>query len=367
MVWWDPKRKQHVASWGKGKNRKYQRMPRGMPKAEVKDYEDRMRLADFRGRDEAPTFKEYYPRYQRILPRIRHQEASTRLKEDGMVRDHLAPFLDHLKLDQITAGLVMNLQVKLSEGDLREDRKPLAAQSVNNVMAALSKILGVAVIEGILPHNAVKSVPRVRREPRKPQFWTFEENNRFLGYCMDQDWELFQLCCFAVNTGLRPGELQGLQRECLNFEESYVKVDRNWCTKTKKINDYTKNRVERRISLSPPVWRVMLNKRNLEAKELVFSMNFNALGHNRIKPMAQSAGVKEIRFHDLRHTFGSHLMMLGKDIKVIQELMGHKKLSSTEIYVHITEDYLKGATDVMMEKQTWNLSGEAKVVPITSQ
>ena len=57
------------------------------------------------------------------------------------------------------------------------------------------------------------------------------------------------------------------------------------------------------------------------------------------------AGIEDFRFHDLRHTFASHLVMAGVDIRTVQELMGHKDIRMTMRYSHLSDAHLKEAVN----------------------
>ena len=80
----------------------------------------------------------------------------------------------------------------------------------------------------------------------------------------------------------------------------------------------------------------------------VRNVGFNTLGHNLLKLMAIKAGVPPISKHQVE----------------IRELLGHAKLSSTDIYMHLSKDDLKGATDCLVEGMPWLIDNDPKVVPL---
>ena len=61
----------------------------------------------------------------------------------------------------------------------------------------------------------------------------------------------------------------------------------------------------------------------------------------------ERAGIREFRFHDLRHTFASHLVISGASIKEVQELLGHKTLAMTTRYAHLSQEHKKKAVNLL--------------------
>lgn len=139
--------------------------------------------------------------------------------------------------------------------------------------------------------------------------------------------------------------------------------------KTKPLNPWTKGKIDRKVTVPPSIMEILSNKRGLKPDAYVFSetIPFNTLGHRLLKPMARKAGVTPIRFHDLRHTFASHCVLKGKHQVEIRDLLGHAKLSSTDIYMHLSKDDLKGATDCLVEGMPWLLNHNPKVISIHSR
>lgn len=142
--------------------------------------------------------------------------------------------------------------------------------------------------------------------------------------------------------GLRVSELVGLQLTDVHFDESYLRVLGKGnkerlvpvgARALKHIGIYTKQvRVHQNID---PKCRntVFLNLRGKElSRQSVFLL---------IKKLATEAGIKKtISPHTFRHSFATHLVEAGADLRAVQEMLGHESITTTEIYTHLDRNYL---------------------------
>ena len=185
-----------------------------------------------------------------------------------------------------------------------------------------------------------KSWKYIKHHVEFPPFDTEEDEVRFLTKdaltsLMEviDDLEFADFCMLSAYTGLRSGEL--LRLSPIDNPKDFLRIS------TKQ-----KNKKEARIPINSHA-RAIINRCLKRRKGALTLFRFNTLTwiSQKFKKYAREAGLKEARFYDLRHTFGSHLVMSGKHLKVIQELMRHKDIASTMVYAKVSPDYLKEASE----------------------
>lgn len=331
--WYDPKKKD-VKS--------YKVFPKETPLKIVREFERKAKLGLLTPADHSDrsSFSEWSEVWLNEYAKI-HKVASSVEKDQGILRNHLNPRFGDFYVDQIDIDMLYRFQRDLLENGFK-------AQSINNIFGCLSMILSHATQRGLIRLNPCKSLKRMRVVQKSPSFWTPEQSSKFLEYVRDRDFETFQLCSLALTTGMRPGELQGLLRDCIDFESGYVTIRRNYCTKTHRIVEYTKTKRDRKVEIPRPVLEGLSNKYHLKPHDRVFNFSCNSFGKRKIQKYAKECGVPPIRFHDLRHTFASQLAMMNVHQVMIRDLLGHTKLDTTNVYMHLAEDSKRGVTSKLV-------------------
>lgn len=179
------------------------------------------------------------------------------------------------------------------------------------------------------------------------------ERERFIKWCRERgqvappplerfDGHLTPLTLIALGTGLRRGELFGLQWESVDFAKRQIRVTAS----TSKVN---KGRV---IPMGKEVHELLTAiKPAGAAKGLVFASPVSGERMVTIKKawggVVEAAALTDFRFHDLRHSFASKLAMAGIDLNTIRELLGHSDLKMTLRYSHLQPDHLASAVAVL--------------------
>jgi len=229
---------------------------------------------------------------------------------------HLSP-LNNLDLPKITDERIEALKAKLVSD--------LAPVTVNGVLQVLSSILNRAVAWGYIEGNPMKRVSRVKVPHREMQYLTPEEIQCLLSASENY----YPLFLTAVMTGLRKSELLRLTRADVDTNRGLLIV-----------RGETKSKQSRRaVELTPTNLEVLSTMP--EGKLFPFSERQVGLA---LKRVLARAGLKDIRFHDLRHTYAALMISLGGNIKFIQHQLGHSTISMTlDTYGHLIPQAGRGA------------------------
>lgn len=158
---------------------------------------------------------------------------------------------------------------------------------------------------------------------------------------------------FVLNTGLRIGEIAGLCWDCINFEKRQILVKRSVSRMT-GLQEYTKTKAIRYFPINDEVLDVLRYQfKNQKSDKFVFTtpkgeiIKPDHFSSRQFKDALDRANIKRVRFHDLRHTFASHYMMNGGNIYDLQKLLGHKDITTTMKYAHLSPDHLLAASKVV--------------------
>lgn len=221
----------------------------------------------------------------------------------------------------------------------------LTSESLYLQIAALRAFYRYAESEGLLPFNAAENLSLPRRWQRLPKGLTSEEVEQLLARPAVETPD--NLCDLAVlelaySSGLRLAELRNLRLEQLHLEAGFVNVVGKGNKErvvpvgrraVAALERYLNTGRPKRINRKSP-GNVFLTKRGTAFAGVTLWL--------RIKQCARRAGMgRNITPHMLRHSFATHLLEHGADLRVIQELLGHASISTTEIYTHVAAPRLR--------------------------
>jgi integrase/recombinase XerD len=177
-----------------------------------------------------------------------------------------------------------------------------------------------------------------------PTYLTIDEVNKLLDIEINNnfDYRNKAILEFMYATGLRISEVVSLEFKNIDFDDCIVRImGKGNKERIVPINDYAIDALKDYINIARPSMLIkgennyifINNHGNKMTRQGIFKM---------IKKECVLKGItKEISPHTLRHTFATHLLENGADLRVIQELLGHSDISTTQIYTHVSNDKLK--------------------------
>ena len=223
-------------------------------------------------------------------------------------------------LSEITVQDVERLKGRIAQ--------EVAVATVNRHLALLSGVFNKALAWKKTKANPVSGVKKFKENNERTRYLTEEEEPRLKAVFPEEHWLKVEI---AYNTGMRRGEQFNLKWSDVNFHSRTIaiRIPKSGEREYVKMND-----------------RVMEILRNLPSRlksEWVFPsetgntpLNPNNFINRVLQPALKEAKLKDFRWHDLRHTFGSRLAMAGVDLRTIQELMRHKTIKMTLRYTHLS-------------------------------
>jgi integrase/recombinase XerD len=229
---------------------------------------------------------------------------------------------------------------------MAEKARGLAANSLSRHLVSLKVFFRYLTQEGLLGINVAETMESPKVWKMLPSVLTPKEIDRLfaapdlttpLGLRNRAVLELFYA------SGLRVSELAGLQLHDLHFDEHFLRcigkgrkerVVPVGSAAVEKIKQYIKE-VRPKFTPGPQEQTVFLSSRRQPmSRKTIWDM---------IKKCARAAGItKTIYPHTLRHSFASHLLANGAPLRIIQEMLGHADIATTQIYTHVDPDRLKG-------------------------
>lgn len=205
--------------------------------------------------------------------------------------------------------------------------------------ASMSIILFLAAVRyafsTILKTDPTLGIRRPKREKAIPIVLSKEEVRTLLGSIENKKTKLMLSVVYAC--GFRVSELVNLKTKDLDFNEDigHVRMGKGRKDRIFNIPQSLKKQLEKQANIQ--------QEKN---KEYLFSGQKGKMGTRNLqkllKSAAEKAGLKkDIHIHTLRHSFATHLLESGTDIRVIQELLGHADLSTTQLYAHVSSEHVK--------------------------
>ena len=287
-------------------------------------------------------------------PRVR---ASTYEGYERIVKKHLSPALGKFEIKKVTPTLIDRLYANLLRHGRQDGKGGLSAKTVLYTHRVLSEALEHAVKKNLIARNPAKNLTNVPKPKKfRSSIYTVEELLHLLEVIRDTPYEL--AVALAGLCGLRRGECLALRPEDVDFERHVLHIRRQLIEVNRELQFTEPKSMESIRTIGAPLEVFEIIQRRMQAiqrhKEMLqaeyqehelllcgnngmpfrprnFTANFKAiLVKNRLK---------DIRFHDLRHTCASLMLTSGVALKTASEILGHSSIAITaDLYTHVMED-----------------------------
>jgi integrase/recombinase XerC len=220
------------------------------------------------------------------------------------------------------------------------EKQKYSRRSLARKISAVRSFFRWLIREGKLKQNPFELISTPKLTKRLPNFLYLEEVNKLLGVIdKARDAALFEL---LYSSGIRVSEAVKLNLSDLDLAEGEVRV----------MGKGSKERISLMGRQAVKALARYIKERNKGESKAVFlnrsGSRLTARSIERlIKFYAKAAGIdKPLTPHTLRHTFATHLLSGGADLRTVQELLGHSSLSTTQVYTHISKERLKSVYDL---------------------
>ncbi len=244
----------------------------------------------------------------------------------------LAEAFGNLPLRRFNSMLIEQYQTER----IQKGNKPA---TVNRLLATLKHMFTKAVEWDMVEDETLKRVRKAK---------LLEENNKRLRYLSKEECQNLVACCdkhlrpiviTALNTGMRKGEILGLRWDSVDLRHGFILLEQ------------TKNGDRREIPINETMRSTLQNVIRRLDVPYVFHDPVNGKPYQDVKrsfnTALKKAEIKNFHFHDLRHTFASHLVMGGQDLMTVKDFLGHKTLTMTLRYAHLAPSHKMKAMEVL--------------------
>ena len=285
-----------------------------------------------------------------------------------ILNNHLIPALGNITIQKLTSQHLQSLYAKKRNEGLSQGR-------IRTIHAVIHRALehAMRITPPLISRNVSESVDLPGQGKHEMHPLTPEQAQQLLGAAQEHD--LLALLTLALTTGMRKGELLGLQWEDINWTQSTLQIHRTASYITGRgivVGEPKTKGSKRQIALPQVAIDVLKQHRTTQLENrlkagsswidqnLVFcddkgdyivSVTLNV----HFSKLLKDIGLPHMRFHDLRHSAATLLLSMGVNVKIVQELLGHSNVSMTlNVYSHVLPSMQKEAMnkmDILFRKQ----------------
>jgi integrase len=297
---------------------------------------DRQTFAEFTGK----WFNEYV---------VANNKPSEQKAKKYALSASLVPFFGDTPISEISVRDVERYKATLLS-------RGLARKTVNNRLTILRKCLHTAYdwlgFEGRPP-----KIEWLKCPPPRTDYLSPDECELLLQHSSGT---IHEMLLAALRTGMRQGELKGLQWMSIDWLNRSVAVRHSYSDYTRSLTSPKGNR-ERHVPLDIDLLEALHDRRQ-DAGYVFVDRDGRPFDHQKLSAaladVCKRAGLRKVGWHTLRHTFASHLAMNGTPLNVVQTLLGHASITTTMRYAHVAPSALRAAIDLANPRTAGPNSGQ---------
>ena len=306
----------------------------------------------------------------------------TMKRYEGTIVRHIKPYLGEKIISQVTGKDIQKLYDILARHGNKITGEGLASGTIRGIHSMFHEAMGAAQQAGLIPRNPTEDIDAPKFNYKAKKVLTEAQLEKFIeAIRADEIW-----CDFfytELTTGLRRGEICGLKWEDFDETKGTLRIRRTiheekggkltpWDTKTAAGT--------RTINLAPSTAALLRERKKTALTEWIFPHPLKperptrpSAAYERMKGLLKQAELPDIRFHDLRHTFATHALTSGVDVKTLSGILGHTRAAFTlDTYTHTTGDMQKRVAEIVEEflvdifgeeLKPWEESGKMAKVP----
>ena len=219
----------------------------------------------------------------------------------------------------------------------------LTNKTISHNISSLKSFYNYLEAIELISYNPTNEIDRPKLEQKIPTYLTLDEVSKLLDIKIENEYNARDKAILELlySSGIRISELTSMELSNIDLDECLIRImGKGSKERIIPLGDYATDALKNYLNN----YRHLLNKKNTT---YVFLNNRGGQLSRQfifktIKNYAIKKGIKKnISPHTLRHTFATHLLKNGADLRIIQELLGHENLSTTQIYTHLSNEKLK--------------------------
>jgi integrase len=280
-------------------------------------------------------------RMPQLKPEMTFGELTARFIASGMAAphsldrlNHLLPFFSDMPLLHINVSAIRKYRQE------RHAEKPLTAATVNRDLSVLRRILYWSVEEGFLSSNPVGRLHMERERRTKRPVMSLREEHLLLAASPEH---LQRIITCALHTGMRRGEILSQRWEDIDFDNRILHV----------THSKTPEGEAREIPLTNRLYAMLLAHRKKSGAIFTYGGDPIKIIKTTWASSLRRSKIRHFRFHDLRHTANTRMMLAGVLQEVRRELLGHSSQRSRDVNDRYTQIELPEKREAIRKLEVW--------------